>query len=100
MLQCGHLITRAHYALRWDIDLNLNTQCASCNLIHEHNPHIYINWFIDEFGVGAYQKLVASDVPRKWSEVELQAKLDEITALYEALQGRTVYEESPAMYLG
>lgn len=98
----GHLITRAHYALRWDVrpDGNCHGQCWPENSYHERNPHPFTSWYVKTFGAEAYQKLVASDVPRKWSEIELQVKLDEITALYEVLQGRAVYEESPAMYLG
>lgn len=89
-LQCGHLITRAHYAVRWDTG-NCNAQCASCNIIHEFDPHPYINWFIDMFGLAAYQELCRSDVPRKWTEAELTEKLAEIQNLYDALKRRSLY---------
>lgn len=98
--QCGHLVSRACYALRWD-ERNVHQQCAGCNLRHEFRPEIYTAWYIAEYGLPEYEKLYADSIaPRKWNEVELRTRLDEITALYEALQGRAVYEESPAMYLG
>jgi hypothetical protein len=93
MLQCGHLITRSHYAVRWDTDFNTNAQCASCNLTHEYNPHIYIAWFLREHGLERYQWLLKQDVPRKWTEAELTEKLAEIQGLYDALKHRSIYIE-------
>ncbi len=53
----GHLITRAKYSVRWDLR-NVFQQCKSCNFIHEFNPHIFTNWYINKFGVKQYQALV------------------------------------------
>jgi hypothetical protein len=70
---CGHLITRAKYAVRWDPD-NAIGKCASHNLIHEHNPHIFTNWYIGRFGLEQYQSLIArSNVLRKFTNQDLVA---------------------------
>src|SRR5688572_22918612 len=63
----GHLITRAHYALRWDVrpDGNCHGQCWPENYTHKHNLHPFIAWYVSKFGAERYQQLVAEDTPRK-----------------------------------
>lgn len=96
-LQCGHLITRAHYAVRWDL-WNTHCQCSRCNLLHEYNPHIYTSWFIDRFGLPEYRALLARDVPRKIGEEEMSNILESVTLFYDKLQSRAVFEEPHTMY--
>jgi 5-methylcytosine-specific restriction endonuclease McrA len=55
-LQCGHLITRARYGVRWDL-MNCNAQCSGCNLRHEYQPEIYTRWFLNHYGEKEYQSL-------------------------------------------
>ena len=56
-LTCGHLITRANYAVRWDFD-NAVTQCYKCNYLHEFRPEILTNLYIKSFGADKYNELV------------------------------------------
>jgi hypothetical protein len=57
VIQCGHLITRSKYAVRWD-ERNGRAQCAGCNQLHEYQPERYTQKWIDENGQAAYDKLV------------------------------------------
>ena len=80
-LQCGHLFSRASYSTRWDL-VNCNAQCASCNLRHEYNPHIYTNAFIDHYGLKIYKQLYKRHAEiKKWSNRELQELLDRFIKL-------------------
>jgi len=80
-LQCGHLITRSKYSVRWDLG-NCFCQCSGCNLRHEHQPEHFTNWFIQKFGADAYSDLVArSNKIHKWTEWDLKVLLDERKAL-------------------
>ena len=56
IMQAGHLFSRVNYSTRWD-ELNTHCQCKSCNYTHEFNPHIYVNKFIDKYGLEKYQDL-------------------------------------------
>jgi hypothetical protein len=53
----GHLITRGKYSVRWK-ELNCHCQCRGCNLLHEHQPEQYTSWFIQRYGLAAYEELV------------------------------------------
>lgn len=76
--QCGHLITRSKESVRWDL-YNLSEQCGGCNILHEHVPHRYTNWFISKFGVLVYQDLVRrAEVVKKLQLYELQELLDQL----------------------
>jgi len=77
-MTCGHLITRAKYSVRWDLQ-NCWPQCASCNLRHEYDPHLMTSWFIDWCGLDAYKALVkrSNKVSRK-SDKELKELLEEL----------------------
>lgn len=55
--QCGHLISRGVRSLRWDLR-NVAEQCNSCNMLHEHRPERYTQWYIGKFGAGEWMKLV------------------------------------------
>ena len=54
---CFHWVTRGKYSTRWDEDNVLGT-CMGCNLDYEHNPHPYISWFIDNYGLDNYDQLI------------------------------------------
>jgi hypothetical protein len=47
-IQCGHVLSRAHYGTRWD-ERNAFAQCAGCNILHEYDPWPLINHFIKEY---------------------------------------------------
>ena len=80
-LQCGHLITRSRYGVRWDLQ-NCNAQCAGCNLRHEYQPEIYTRWFLKVFGEVAYQDLCnRAETQGKFTIDELESilmKLEDI----------------------
>lgn len=77
-LQGGHLIPKKRSeAVRFDL-MNLFTQCSVCNFIHNHNPHPFIGWFINEYGQDEYLDLVKrSKVVIKRSKADLEAILEE-----------------------
>lgn len=56
-LQCGHLFSRVSYSTRWD-EMNAHAQCRNCNMVHEHNPHLYTVAFIHKYGQQEYEKLL------------------------------------------
>lgn len=57
VLQPGHLITKVKKSIRWDLR-NVNCQCSSCNMLHEHYSERYTSWYISEWGKEDYMKLV------------------------------------------
>jgi hypothetical protein len=74
ILQGGHLIPKASStAVRYDL-MNVFTQCVGCNSLHRFNPHPFIGWFINEYGVDEYNDLIARSkkkvVPIKIVELE------------------------------
>lgn len=77
--QCGHLFTRSKKSLRWDL-YNTNKQCSSCNLLHEFNPHRYVVWFINRFGLCKYLEL------GRESEKPCLLKTYELEELFEQLK--------------
>jgi hypothetical protein len=58
VLQWGHLLTGECESTRWDID-NFAIQCSGCNMRHEHDFTIYLDWFMRERGPVRYEALVA-----------------------------------------
>jgi len=57
VMQCGHLITRSKMSTRYN-EINSHCQCSGCNLLHEYQPEIYTQKFINDYGLEAYNKLV------------------------------------------
>lgn len=55
-MTCGHLFARGPYSTRWDVR-NAFCQCSPCNGRHEHNPHIFTLWYIQQFGQQQYERL-------------------------------------------
>jgi hypothetical protein len=73
---CGHLITRAKYSVRWDAR-NALCQCASCNLRHEFDSHIFTIKWIEKFGLPAYKQLVRDGaISHKFTDTELEELVD------------------------
>ena len=82
VLQGGHLIPKkSSTATRYDL-MNVFTQCRDCNYKHQYNPHIYIDWFIKEYGLEEYQDLVKkSRVVKPIKITELRTILEEYKKL-------------------
>jgi hypothetical protein len=71
-LQNGHLITRAKYSVRWS-ELNCHCQCRGCNMLHEFQPHIFINWFLKKYGLKKFQYLILeSNQIKKFTDTDLE----------------------------
>jgi hypothetical protein len=72
VMTCGHLITRAKYATRWD-ELNAECQCRGCNMRHEFQPEMMTDLWVDRNGYIAYHELVRkSNKPRKFTTGEVR----------------------------
>ena len=85
-MQCGHLVTRANKALRFDLR-NVACQCSSCNLLHEFRPERYTNYYIGKFGAGEYMKLVEDgSKPVKLSIEDLESLVSELAEIYKLQQ--------------
>lgn len=86
VLQAGHLITRGKKSVRWDL-WNVNVQCSSCNMLHEHYAERYTSWFILEFGSKRYMDLVErSAIVRKIPEIEMRQLCAGLNSLLVSLQ--------------
>lgn len=55
----GHLFSRRHNSLRWDIrpDGNCHTQCWPCNFKHVRDTVPYFKWYINKFGQERFDEL-------------------------------------------
>lgn len=74
--QCFHFITRAKHSVRWD-RRNAVGSCAGCNYRYEFDPHFAIRWYIDKFGLPAYEQLIADgNKIAKFSIADLRDKLE------------------------
>lgn len=57
-LQWSHLITRARYAVRWDLR-NSAVMCSACHFRHHRQgPEAYTLWYISTYGLHEYEALV------------------------------------------
>jgi hypothetical protein len=82
VLQPGHLITRGKESVKWDLR-NVHAQCSSCNLTHEFRPERFTNWYIQNFNVDSYTKLVAdSEEVCKMSVDELMELRSQLTEIH------------------
>lgn len=78
-MQAGHLISRTKESVRWSL-MNVHAQCASCNLLHEHFPHRYVNWFLGKFGIQHYESLCLD------ADKSIKLQVYELQELYEQMK--------------
>ncbi len=84
-LQAGHVIKRGRGNTLFDLT-NVNAQCNSCNIRHNHYPEFYINWYIAKYGQARYDQLVFDSWQTKdWTVDELKQLEAEFKAMKEAL---------------
>ena len=79
ILQGGHLIPKgSSSAVRFDL-LNVFTQCSGCNSLHRYNPHPFIQWFLNEYGLEEYNDLVkrSKSKPKPIKKTQLRELLEE-----------------------
>jgi hypothetical protein len=80
----GHLFSRKHYSVRWDIrsDGNCHTQCWKHNFAHSQSDHVpYDAWYQWKFGMDKFTKL-----HEEWEKVT-HFKIKDLIELYESLEG-------------
>lgn len=77
----GHLFSRVAHSTRWDLN-NIFAQCGSCNLKHEYDPYPLTKYYIDKFGLEAYDALhfaYSHTRPYKtWELIELRENLKKV----------------------
>ena len=55
-LQCGHFVSRKHYALRWE-EKNCASQCVSCNIFNQGQQQKFADYIDRRYGSGTSEKL-------------------------------------------
>jgi hypothetical protein len=78
--QAGHLFVRDRKKTRWALH-NVNIQCARCNLLHRFDQAPYIHWFIEKYGLEAYNELYSDaegEPYYKWATADLRALREEL----------------------
>jgi hypothetical protein len=74
-LQNGHFMSRKHLSTRWNED-NCQVQCAGCNVFRYGEQYLYSQYL----GYKLAQELyIESKQIRKFTDVELQEKIDYYT---------------------
>ena len=74
----GHVISCTAESVEWDL-YNVNEQCGGCNYYHEHRADVYIDWFIQRFGLEEWNRLRHdADHAEKLQVYELQELLDQL----------------------
>lgn len=80
----GHIISRARMSVRWDLR-NVHRQNAAHNLLHEYYPEVYNQWFINMFGLEAWNELVNdSKQVSTYSTAQLETLLFNLTEVQKA----------------
>jgi hypothetical protein len=74
-LQNGHFMSRKHLSTRWNED-NCQVQCAGCNVFRYGEQYLYSQYLGDKLAQELY---IESKQIRKFTDVELQEKIDYYT---------------------
>ena len=88
-LTCGHIFSRRSMATRFDIseDGNCHAQSWASNFRHTFDTHPYYRWYIQKFGLDAFDALHARWAKgKKISTPELREMIVEYQAKLESLQ--------------
>jgi len=88
-LECGHLFTRGALSTRWDTeeDGNCHAQCHDCNMMHEWDPSPFVNWYIQQFGEDAYDRLLRRHNTVQYVTRDFyEQKLEEIRGMMAVLE--------------
>tara|TARA_R110000751_G_scaffold80893_1_gene163025 strand:+ start:229 stop:618 length:390 start_codon:yes stop_codon:yes gene_type:complete len=74
-MQCGHFMSRKHYATRWDAT-NCQVQCYACNVMRFGEQYKFGLKLEDLFGKGiAEELLIKSRTTVKYSNDDLEAMI-------------------------
>ena len=82
-LQCGHLFSRVFTSLRWE-EMNAATQCARCNMNHEHHSEPFRRVMVSRFG--------EEDIEKMWDR-RLQGNTNALDRLAIAIKYFEKYRE-------
>jgi len=75
-LQCGHFMSRRHYATRWDED-NCQVQCYSCNVMRYGEQYKFGLRLAKEKELNLPEKLLAKTRKiTKFSDVDIKEMID------------------------
>ena len=90
-LTCSHIFGRAHGPTRFDIDLKGNnvTQCLRCNLNHNKNKSILLDWFRAQYGRQALVVLEGrANSEKHWGYTELMELWGQYKMILQQEKGR------------
>lgn len=74
-LQCGHFMSRKHYATRWD-EVNCQVQCSGCNVFRYGEQYKFSKWLDENYKEGTSEALhIKSNEVLKLSDSELLDKI-------------------------
>jgi len=78
VMEAGNLISRRYYSLRWNL-YNVFTQCQYHNSLHRFDTHPFDSWYIQEFGLKAWEYLhEKKKETRQWKVWQLEELRDEL----------------------
>ena len=85
-LQCGHFISRAHSATRYDLD-NLRTQCVNCNVWRRGNTAFFAANLLKEYGTERFDALIKRGRSfKQFTTRELEAEIKRYSQLVKELE--------------
>lgn len=89
-MDCGHFISRAHKATRWDED-NCHGECRACNRMSSDHIIYYQQNLVAKIGQGRVDLLLAkSRQSRKWSAWELGQLIKHYEEQVDKMQGKSI----------
>lgn len=85
-LTAGHVLTAAFKSTKYD-EMNTFGQCKGCNLKHEHHPELYHQWYINTFGLEAFDELVRKHwTITKYTRADLEGIIEKYAELRKQLK--------------
>jgi len=90
-LTCSHFIKRAKQIVSYDVEVNLNCQCLTCNGIHNRDESAYMAYLIKKHGLAKVEVLKALNGISyfRWSVIELRDMVEDMKKKLESLYGRS-----------
>jgi hypothetical protein len=82
----GHVFSRRHYSVRWDVrpDGNCHPQCGKCNIWHNTDAVPYFSWYQNKFGMDRFNQL-----HDQWRQEITHFKDWQLEEMYEKLKAFT-----------
>lgn len=83
-LNCWHYLSRIANWTRRD-EINCNTQCATCNRLHEYNPEPYRRFMIEHYGKKKLVEQLLLKEAQKFKETPIEIKIKTIKEYWEEI---------------